>query len=151
MTKARIVPLALVTMAALSVALAPATSAKGRPLNTAMIGADEVPVAGDPDGTGTARLRLNQGQRRSASRSRSPTSPSPRPRRTSIRAPRASPTRPWSTSGLPDATGLASGCTTGVARSLIKAIRKHPGDYYVNVHNDDFPDGAIRGQLAKGH
>lgn len=26
-------------------------------------------------------------------------------------------------------------------------ILKRPGDFYVNVHNSEFPDGAIRGQL----
>src|SRR5262249_20181123 len=48
----------------------------------------------------------------------------------------------------PDASGAASGCTTGIDRSLIQALLTHPLDYYVNVHTSDFPDGAIRGQLA---
>ncbi len=26
----------------------------------------------------------------------------------------------------------------------------HPKDYYVNVHNAEFPGGAVRGQLGKG-
>jgi hypothetical protein len=32
---------------------------------------------------------------------------------------------------------------------LIKAIRQNPSAYYVNVHNADFPAGAVRGQLSK--
>ncbi len=31
--------------------------------------------------------------------------------------------------------------------ATIKAIRTHPGQYYVNVHTADYPAGAVRGQL----
>jgi CHRD domain len=32
-------------------------------------------------------------------------------------------------------------------KPLLRDIRRNPGDYYVNVHNGDFPGGAVRGQL----
>jgi len=35
-------------------------------------------------------------------------------------------------------------------RGLVKRIGKNPGDFYVNLHNAAFPEGAIRGQLGKG-
>jgi hypothetical protein len=39
------------------------------------------------------------------------------------------------------------GCAT-VDQELIKDIIQNPELYYVNVHNADFPGGAIRGQLS---
>jgi hypothetical protein len=36
-----------------------------------------------------------------------------------------------------------------VSRQLIKELRKSPDQFYVNVHNADFPPGALRGQLSK--
>jgi hypothetical protein len=38
------------------------------------------------------------------------------------------------------------GCAAA-SRKLIRAIAKHPGRYYVNVHTQQFPAGAARGQL----
>src|SRR4029077_15657003 len=43
--------------------------------------------------------------------------------------------------------GNAKGCVNGIAKNLIKAIRQHPEQYYVNVHTDEFTAGAIRGTL----
>jgi predicted aconitase with swiveling domain len=39
-------------------------------------------------------------------------------------------------------------CLSGLDKNLLKAIIRNPQDYYVNVHNAPFPNGAVRGQLA---
>jgi hypothetical protein len=46
------------------------------------------------------------------------------------------------------AAGASSGCLTKVSSSLLKDIATNPSQYYVNVHNAEFPSGAVRGQLA---
>jgi hypothetical protein len=148
MPRTRFTVAALTALALLSVAAAPAT-ANGRPLKAEMVGANEVPGPGDPDGTGTVRLRLNQGRHRIcykievADITLPATAAHIHPGEAGVAAP------PVVTLGTPDASGIAEGCATGVARSLIKDIRKHPAEYYVNVHTTDFPDGAVRGQLGR--
>ena len=38
--------------------------------------------------------------------------------------------------------------STSKKRSGSKRIAAHPENFYVNVHNAAYPDGAIRGQLG---
>ena len=136
------------TLALASVALA---GNGGRPLSTPMSGAEEAPGPGDADATGQADLRLNQGQRRvcfdlswqnidgtvvaAHIHKAAPGLPGP------IVVPLFE--------GAFAGTDSISGCVTA-DRSLVKAIRKHPAEYYVNVHSTPgFEAGAIRGQLEK--
>jgi hypothetical protein len=43
--------------------------------------------------------------------------------------------------------GSSSNCLSGISGALLNRIRNTPGNFYINVHNGQFPAGAMRGQL----
>lgn len=117
-------------------------AAGGRPLDATLTGAAEVPVTGDPDGSGSASVTLNQGLGEVCWDITF----------AGIAAPVAAHIHVGE-AGVPGPVvvplNTSSGCVDGVDKDLIKDIRQNPSDYYVNVHNADFPGGALRGQLEK--
>jgi hypothetical protein len=134
-------------------AVSPAIAGNGgRSLSTTLTGAAEVPGPGDPDATGQADLRLNQGKQRvcfdiswagidgTVFAGHIHVAPPGVP----------GPIVVTLFTGSFAGTDAVSGCVENVDRSLIKAIRKDPSGYYVNLHSaPDFPNGAVRGQLGK--
>jgi len=119
----------------------------GRRFTISLSGAAEVPGPGDTDGTGTAEIRLNQGQNQicfELSVSNIDTATLAHIHEGAVDA--SGP--PVVTLTAPAANGKSKGCVDASA-DLIKRIRQTPENFYVNVHNAAFPNGAVRGQLAK--
>lgn len=50
---------------------------------------------------------------------------------------------------IPDPIPVAFDGCLDASEDLIKEIRQSPEAFYVNVHNDAFRPGAVRGQLTK--
>lgn len=139
MSKLVFVPLViLVTLALVSVAFAGEGS--GAPRVTTLSGAEEV-GGGDLDGSGFASIRLNVGQQ----------SVCWEVSYQDIAAPFAAHIHaaPAGVNGgvVVPLSPIEGGCTSADP-ALIQAIIDFPDQYYVNVHNADFPGGAIRGQLS---
>ena len=118
----------------------------GRRLTATLTGAAEVPGPGDTDGGGTAVITLNQGQNEvcfelTVTNIAAATA-------AHIHSGAAGAAGPVVVTLTPPTEGSSKGCVSATA-DQIKEIRQNPGNYYVNVHNADFPDGAVRGQLSK--
>ena len=144
MKKSTILQMILIVLAVL--ALTSIAADGGRTFSIALTGAQEVPPA-DPDGSGTATITLNHGQGQvcwelTASNIAPATAAHIHVAPVGVNGPVVVPLSP-------PTSGSSSGCVDGVNQDLIKAIIQNPDAYYVNVHNAEYPGGAIRGQLSK--
>jgi hypothetical protein len=119
----------------------------GRPLSAALTGAAEVPGPGDADGTGTAQITLNQGKGQvcfELTVAKIATATAAHIHEGAV----GKAGGVVVTLSPPPSSGSSKNCVSA-AEDLIKRIRQNPENFYVNVHNADFPDGAVRGQLSK--
>jgi hypothetical protein len=103
-------------------------------------------MAGDPDGRGSARITVNPG-RGEICYDLTVTGIAPATAAHIHEAP-AGQAGPVVAPLMAPSSGMSTGCVS-VSREEAKDILKHPERYYVNVHNAEFPGGALRGQLGK--
>jgi hypothetical protein len=119
-------------------------------LRARLLGRNEVPGPGDPDGSGFALVRAKGttvcfvlSWRRIAAPAAAHIHAGGR----RVAGPVVVDLLPGVTGALPASISAVDGCVGDVDRKLVKAIKAKPRAYYVNIHNADYPDGAIRGQL----
>ena len=117
-----------------------------REFSTELTGAAEVPGPGDPDGSGMANITVNQFKRQvcfalMVSDIEPATAAHIHVGAPDVAGPVVVPLNP------PPTDGSSTGCANNVDVRLIRNIIRNPAGYYVNVHNAEFPSGAIRGQL----
>jgi len=148
MNRGRLIALSLIGSAAIvgSTVFAEPVAQGGRKFVTTLTGPAEVPGPGDADGTGTARIVVNHGQARVCyelvvSNIVAATAAHIHRGAPDVAGPVVVPL------GAPS-DGDSAGCVD-VDKALAKEILKYPSRFYVNVHNADFPAGAVRGQLSK--
>jgi hypothetical protein len=136
-----------VLVAAVTIVLAAQkTEHGGRPFSTTLTGAAEVPGPGDADGTGRFKATFNPGQDQVCYELR--VSNIGTATAAHIHTGAAGVAGPVLVTLRTPTTGSVKDCVS-VPREQVQAIIKTPGDYYVNVHNAEFPNGAVRGQLSK--
>ena len=117
----------------------------GKRFTVTLDGEAEAPRLGDLDGTGQATVRINPGkgklcydlrvsgiQPAAAAHIHEAPAGSAGPIVLGLKAP---------------TTGMSQGCLS-ISRELAMEFIRSPEDYYINVHNAEFPSGALRGQLA---
>jgi hypothetical protein len=118
----------------------------GESWNTALVGNQEVPGPGDPDGTGTAKITADATTNTvcydiTVQRIGTATAAHLHRGAAGVAGP------PVVTFKAPTA-GASSECLS-VDKALAASIIADPSAYYVNIHTAAYPNGAIRGQLAR--
>ena len=119
-------------------------AAAGTTLSTTLVGSEERPGPGDPDGSGFVTLTMNQGLGEICYELSY----------TGIDAPTAGHIHKAAAGEfgsvfvpLFGSEGPANKCVSAT-KAQIKEIRKNPEMFYVNLHNNTYPNGALRGQLG---
>lgn len=105
--------------------------------------------AGDPDGIGDALITINLGQREVCWELSASNITLPGTAAHIHKAPAGVRGGIVVFLSAPNAAGSASGCATDQNSAVLQEILVNPTAFYVNVHNADYPAGAVRGQLGR--
>ena len=131
----------------LALSVAGWASAQETVLQAEMTGREEIPP-GDADGSGTATFTVGAGgaeicwEIQVANITLPATAAHIHEGGMGVVGPPVVPIEP-----APDGNGTSTGCAD-IDPALTSRILAQPQGFYVNVHNEEFPEGAVRGQLA---
>jgi Cu/Zn superoxide dismutase len=136
--------LALAAAGFASAAKAPATAST---LKATLTGAAEKPTPGDPKGSGKVTLYVDSAKLQVCYELQA-TGIAPATMAHIHQAPPAESGPPLAILQAPGADGKSSGCVEA-GPILRMGLIDNPSAYYVNVHNAQYPAGALRGQLHR--
>ena len=133
-----------VAVGAIAIGDAGPVEAEHRALTATLLGRNEVPDPGDPDGFGVAGVLINTDTGRIcyavAVARIEPATLAHIHRGTAVQA------GPVVVNFQPPSRGFKAACTSADP-ALAREIVGNPSGFYVNVHNNQFQGGAVRGQL----
>jgi hypothetical protein len=115
-------------------------------LHTSLNGHEEVPKMGDPDGWGHAKVAVVPSMSKFCI-AMQVGNIDPATAAHVHEAPRGHAGPVVIPLPTPDHNGYVKGCVDA-DKSQLEEIRDNPSNFYINVHNHPFPEGAIRGQLS---
>lgn len=121
----------------------------GRSLSAELVGNTVVPGPGDPDGSGALMLSVNTGQREFCYVLHTENIDTVTAVHLHEGVAGVSGENvftlllPWG--------GYSTDCVDGLNRTFVRQVRHQPDAFYIVVHTEAYPDGAIRGQLAVQH
>jgi hypothetical protein len=140
----RLTLLAALVLAVVLIAAVPVVAAQRATLEASLTGEKEVPGPGDPNGRGEADVKVHNAKvcyELEVERIKPATAAHIHLGLRGEAGPIVAPLKP-------PTDGSSSGCAA-VPRALSLELKEHPGRYYVNVHNEPYPAGAVRGQLER--
>ena len=136
--------LAALLLAVMMIAAVPALATQRATLEASLTGEKEVPGPGDPNGWGKAEVKVYKAKvcyELEVKRIKPATA-------AHIHRGGPNVAGPIVVELKAPTDGSSEGCKA-ISKKLSKQLREHPSHYYVNVHNNPYPDGAIRGQLHR--
>ena len=149
MIRTRLVVLALVAaIAALALPALVGAAGKATVLVSELDGQEEVPDKGDPNGKGSAEFKVKLKRKKLCFNIGFEKIETPQAGHIHAGGPGVAGEVKITLFESTGATSPAVGCVK-VKRGLLKQVKRAPDAFYVNLHNAEFPAGAIRGQLAK--